>query len=136
MVIAVSLAGCAPHAEAPQEIAVQGADYAFVGVPDSLSAGPAHFSYQNIGKHRHEMGIDRLVQGRTFKDVMEGKLPDDSLYGPPVGILVTKPGEKAEGKIFVDLAPGATYLIWCDFRDSTGAKKHSEMGMIAAFTVR
>jgi len=121
---------------AVQEVPVQGADYAFVGVPDTLSAGPTHFSYQNIGQRRHEMGIVRLVTGRTFQDAMEAKLPEDSLYGPGVGILITKPGETADGKLFADLVPGATYMIWCDFRDSAGAKQHSEMGMVAAFTVR
>src|SRR4029077_13493132 len=112
---------------------------AFVGVPETLSAGRTAFSYQNIGKVRHEMGIERLVAGRTIIDVTapdSTKLPDDSVYAGTAGILITRPGETAPGMVLVDLKPGATYLIWCDFRDSAGAKRHSAMGMLGAFTVR
>lgn len=134
--------GCTPPAngaDAIPEVHVQGADYAFVGVPETLSAGRTAFAYQNIGKVRHEMGIERLVAGRTMADVMAPdatKLPDDSVYAGTAGILITRPGETAPGMVLVDLQPGATYLLWCDFRDSLGAKRHSEMGMLKAFTVR
>lgn len=137
---ALMLAGCGGGApSALPDVHVQGADYAFVGVPDTLAAGPTTFSYQNIGKQRHEMGIEKLVAGRTFQDVLDAdakKTPDDSLYAGTGGILITRPGETAPGRILVDLEPGRTYLLWCDFRDSTGAKRHSEMGMLASFTVR
>jgi hypothetical protein len=138
----VVLAGCQAATGGSNEIAevrIQGADYAFVGVPETLPAGRTAFSYQNIGKVRHEMGIERLVAGRTLVDVMEAeakKIPDDSLYGGAAGILITKPGETAPGKILIDLEPGRTYVLWCDFRDSANAKRHSDMGMIGAFTVR
>lgn len=138
----VVLVGCRAGpggSNAIAEVHIQGADYAFVGVPETIPAGRTAFSYQNIGKVRHEMGIERLVAGRTLDDVMqadEKKTPDDSLYAGAAGILITKSGETAPGKILVDLEPGRTYILWCDFRDSAGAKRHSDMGMVGAFTVR
>ena len=138
----LALAGCqgaAARSDAIAEVHIQGADYAFVGVPETLSAGRTAFSYQNIGKVPHEMGISLLLPGRTFDDVVhadERKTPDDSLFANVGGILITVAGETAGGKILLDLQPGRAYLLWCNFRDTTGAKHHSEMGMLGAFTVR
>lgn len=139
VLLLIGCTGTGSGAGAIPEVHIQGVDYAFVGVPDTVVAGRTAFSFQNVGKVRHEMGIERLVAGRTLRDVLEAdarKTPDDSLYAGTGGILITKPGETAPGMILVLLEPGATYLLWCDFRDSVGATRHSELGMLGAFTVR
>lgn len=136
IIIACLLPACRP---APQfaEVTVVGTDYAFQ-MPDTLTAGLTAFAFENQGQVRHELGITRLQEGVTLGDVFGDTLgvPQDSLYGPDVGVLFSRPGEEPAGRLLTDLEAGGTYLVWCDFRDSLDARRHSQMGMIRLLHVR
>ena len=48
-------AASAQAAQRPAQIAVVGSDYAFIGFPTTIAAGPTLFSFENRGEVRHEM---------------------------------------------------------------------------------
>jgi hypothetical protein len=135
--VALTAAGC-EASPVFHEVVVVGTDYAFAA-PDTLAPGLTAFAFDNRGLRRHELGLTLLRPGVALPDVMQPEslsAPDDSLYGPDIGILLAKPREQPPGRILVDLQPGRTYLLWCDFRDSTGAAQHSDLGMIRTIAVR
>ncbi len=120
-----------------REVVVVGTDYTF-SAPDTLAPGLTAFAFDNRGLRRHEMGLTLLRPGIALPDVMKPEslsAPDDSLYGPDAGVLLAKPGERPPGRILIDLQRGRTYLLWCDFSDSTGAARHSDLGMIRTLVV-
>ena len=68
------------------------------------------------------MSIGRLRPGVTIDEVLKvskewGRLRD--LVTRSVGILVAGPGKSPDGRILVDLIPGETYLLLCNFRDTS-----------------
>ncbi len=51
------------------------------------------------------------------------------------GVLIADPGEVGWGRLAVELEPGRTYALVCNFTDAEGDPPHSALGMIASFTV-
>ena len=120
-----------------QEITVAATDYAFLPLP-AIRAGPLVVGFTNQGKVNHEVAIGRLNPGTTVDDYV--KTPPGAqrlaLIDGGVGILIAAPGKTAEGKLWVDAVKGATYVVWCNFRDKPDAPQHMVLGMYTTFTPR
>ena len=138
--IVMAIGGHAALAQAtkpPAEIAVVANEYAFIGFPSTIAAGPTLFSFENRGEVRHEMTIVLLQPGLTAKDAIDagaaatGMRVSESL----IGLLIARKHEKAGGQRFVDLKPGRRYLVVCNLKDTPDAQPHSRLGMVAAFDV-
>jgi hypothetical protein len=138
---ALSLAVLACQAPLPppghQDITVTASDYAFQ-LPDSLQAGPTVLHLTNAGKVDHEMGMALLKPGVTLAQVLArikaGASPDSLLDGI-VGILIAKPGVSTVGGLSVELLPGRTYAMFCNFQDGPDKPPHSSLGMVASRTI-
>ncbi len=130
------LPGCATE-EPPNEVTVIGIDYAF-DLPDTLPPGPTAIAFENRGDVAHEMILVRLKEGVTLEDVMQGiqagANPDELTEGGP-GILMAGPGETAASRLLVDLLPGHTYALVCNFQDEPDAPPHTALGMRSSFHV-
>ena len=142
VLIFLSAAGWSPSVVSAQEttsaarIDIVANDYAFMPLPPRIAAGPTIFSFVNQGKVNHEMSIGRLRPGVTIDDVLKvskegGRLRD--LVTRSVGILVAGPGKSPDGRILVDLIPGETYLLLCNFKDTPDAPTHMTLGMYKTF---
>jgi len=118
------------------EVIVTASDYAFQ-LPDSLRVGRTLFHFKNAGKVPHEMGMALLKPGVTLTQVLElmgaGGSPDSLLDGI-IGILIAEPGVSTIGALSVDLLPGRTYALICNFQDGPDQPPHAALGMVASRT--
>jgi len=126
-----------PRLAGPPELTITGSDYAFQ-LPDTLQAGRTVLHFTNAGKVAHEMGMALLKPGVTLAQVLErvkaGGSPDSLLDGT-VGILIAEPGVATIGALSVDLLPGRTYALFCNFRDGPDKPPHSALGMVSSRTI-
>ena len=136
LIIAGASCGPARPAVTPETV-VAASDYAFQ-VPAHLGAGPARFRLQNTGKVPHEMAMGQLRAGVTADSLLShiaaGGDPTPRTDGV-VGILIVEPGATSLGTLDVDLVPGRTYVMICQFRDADSLPPHVAMGMQASFVV-
>ena len=137
LVLAAMACQTPPPPQGPRDVTVTGSDYAFQ-LPDSLQAGPAVLHFNNVGKVDHEMGMALLKPGVTLAQVLEriksGSSPDSLLDGI-VGILIAKPGVSTLGGLSVELLPGRTYAMFCNFQDGPDKPPHSSLGMVTSRTI-
>ena len=118
-----------------QEITVAATDYAFLPLPE-IKSGPTLFSFVNQGKVNHEVAIVRL-KATSVVDTYVKTPPGPERTAQAersVGILVAAPGKNPDGKIWVDLTKGATYVVLCNFRDKPDMPQHITLGMYTSFT--
>jgi plastocyanin len=120
----------------PQQIDVVANDYAFTPLPSRIQAGPTVFTFANNGKVQHEMSIARLSSGTTIEDLLKiskegGRFRD--VVERSVGILIAGGGKRPDGRLWVDLQPGATYVVLCNLKDRQDAPPHMSLGMYATF---
>ena len=140
LVAAVVLgSGCpsTPAETPPPEIVVTGIDYAFQ-LPDTLPPGPVVLRFRNAGQVAHEFGMALLKPGVTLDrvlDAVRGGGSPDSLLDGTVGILIARPGTVAGGALLVDLTPGRTYALFCNFQDGPDKPPHSSLGMVGSRTI-
>lgn len=122
---------------APQEIHVDGLDYAF-GMDEAVGPGPAEVTFTNAGEVDHEMVMVRLRPGATMNDVSEamaaGSDPREFIDGV-AGILIAGPGETSLASLQMEFEAGRTYLMLCNFTDTPDAPPHIALGMIRGFSV-
>jgi plastocyanin len=119
-----------------QQIDVVANDYAFTPLPTSIAAGPTIFTFANNGSVQHEMSIGRLRAGSTLEDLLKisregGRLRD--VMDRSVGILIAGAGKSPDGRLWVDLLPGATYVMICNLRDKPDSPPHTTLGMYTTF---
>lgn len=130
------LSGCTEE-ETTNEVTVLGIDYAF-DAPDTLPPGPTAVAFENRGQVPHEMILVRLKEGVTLEEVTQavqgGSDPSEFTEGGP-GILIAGPGETAASRLLVDLIPGRTYALVCNFQDEPDAPPHTALGMRTSFQV-
>jgi hypothetical protein len=121
----------------PQEITVAATDYAFLALP-AIKSGPIFISFTNQGKVNHEVAIGRLKPEATVDEFVKATPGPQrqALLDAFAGILIAFPGKSADGKLWVDLVKGATYVVWCNFRDKPDAPQHMVLGMYTTFTPR
>ena len=119
------------------EITVAATDYAFLVLP-AMPSGPVVIGFSNQGKVNHEVAIGRLKSGATLDEYLKTPPGPQRLVLLDGGtmILIAAPGKTADGKLWVDLVKGATYVVWCNFRDKPDAPQHMLLGMYATFTPR
>ncbi len=127
----------AQTSRAPRQIDVTASDFAFLPLPAQISAGLTMFSFANRGKVQHELSLARLRSGATMDDFVKAR--DDlprrrQLIDRSVGILIAGPGNRPDGRILVDLIKGATYVVFCNLRDTPDAPAHLMFGMYTSFT--
>ena len=79
-----------------------------------------------------------LKPGVSLAQVLElakaGGSPDSLLDGT-VGILIAEPGVTTVGALLVDLLPGRTYALFCNFQDGPDKPPHSDLGMVGSLTI-
>ena len=121
----------------PREITVVANDYAFLPLPP-IQSGPTFFSFVNQGKVDHEVAIVRLKTTSNVETYVKTPPGPDrrAQVERSVGILIASPGTKPDGKLWVDLAKGVTYVVLCNFRDKPDAPQHITLGMYTTFTPR
>jgi hypothetical protein len=119
------------------EITVAATDYAFLVLP-AMPSGPVAIGFSNQGKVNHEVAIGRLKSGATLDEYLKTPPGPQRLVLLDGGmmVLIAAPGKTADGKLLVDLVKGATYVVWCNFRDKPDAPQHMLLGMYTTFTPR
>lgn len=118
-------------------VTVVGLDYAYQ-VPPAIPAGLTAFAFENQGKVRHEVVIARLRAGATLDSLVHSE-PGPTrlrLVENIVGILIAEPGTRPLGRLLVDLAPGQTYVLYCNFQDALDKPRHMAIGMVASILVK
>jgi hypothetical protein len=127
----------AQGSKTPAKVAVVANEYAFIGFPATIAAGPTQFSFENRGEVRHEMTILLLKPGLTMKDAIDagGAATSPRIAESLIGLLIARKHEQAGGELLVDLKPGRRYLVICNLKDSPDAQPHSKLGMVTAFDV-
>jgi hypothetical protein len=129
------LAGVGSSTGAPQTVLVTGTDYAFE-VPAHIRAGETLFSFENRGTVRHELSIVLVKEGFDTDSVMAGIVagsPRRNFVDGQAALIVARPGEPTGPRIWMNLAPGRTYVIICTLKDTPEAKPHVMLGMVASF---
>ena len=118
-------------------VTVVGLDYAYQ-VPATIPAGLTAFAFENQGKVRHEVVIARLRAGASLDSLIHSE-PGPTrrrLVDNIVGILIAEPGTRPVGRLLVDLAPGQTYVLYCNFQDASDKPRHMAIGMVASIQVK
>jgi hypothetical protein len=117
-------------------VTVVGLDYAYQ-VPAILPAGLTAFAFENQGRVRHEVVIARLRKGATLDSLIHTEPgPTRLRFLESVGILVAEPGTRPLGRLLVELAPGQTYVLYCNFQDALDKPRHMTIGMVASIQVK
>ena len=116
-------------------IKVVALDYAYQA-PTTLPAGLTAFALDNQGKVRHEVAIVRLQPGVTVDSMVHAAGPARLALIDFIGILVAAPSETPQGRILVDLTPGRTYVLFCNFQDAPDKPRHLTMGMFTSIQVK
>lgn len=125
----------AEGSESPQLVTITTADFTFLDVPDSVSAGLTTFRIKNEGMYPHNAGLVHIFDGHTYEELLQymdenmGGYPDwATLWGGPSAPIS---GEGSEATL--DLIPG-NYAIICGV-PAPAAEPHYMKGMTRPLTV-
>lgn len=123
------------RSESPQLVTITTADFTFLDVPDSVSAGLTTFRIKNEGMYPHNAGLVHISEGHTYEELMQymgenmGGYPGwATLLGGPSAPIS---GEESEATL--DLVPG-NYAIVCGV-PVPAAEPHFMKGMTRPLTV-
>lgn len=137
--LALCVLACARPPAAPTALHIEGVDYAF-SAPDSVPAGPAIVTFENRGKHRHELVFVRLKEGVSLREVADSLTKGartNALRSTGSAVLFAEPGARNDVvSLRLDFKPGEHWAIVCQFADSAGAPKHNTLGMFKLVTVQ
>jgi hypothetical protein len=120
-----------------ETVDVTGIDYAFQGVPETISAGTTAFAFTNASEsEEHELIILKKADGETlsFEEILA--LPEEEAMEKAQFVAATFAPPGAEGSTLADLEPGS-YAMAC-FIPVGGAEDgppHFTEGMFQEFTV-
>ena len=112
-------------------------DYAY-RYPRELSAGRHSLAFRNEGKQRHEMFMALLKRGVTVDSVLavdKRKGEVFPLFEEGLGVLHSRGGEAALGRLDIDFLPAREYLIECGFKDDDKSPPHRTLGMYGSIKV-
>lgn len=116
-------------------------DYAFTGVPTSLSAGETTIQVINAGTEPHEMALLKLkgVTIGEFRKAMTSTPPGEPPSGPPPfdfagGYQAIMPGDR--GWVTLDLKAGDYALICFVPSPAKDFAPHFALGMLSSITVQ
>lgn len=137
--LALCVLACARPPATPTALHIEGVDYAF-SAPDSVPAGPAIVTFENRGKHRHELVFVRLKEGVSLREVADSLTKGartNALRSTGSAVLFAEPGARNDVvSLRLDFKPGEHWAIVCQFADSAGAPKHNTLGMLKLVTVQ
>lgn len=129
----------APPIAGAREVVVQGTEYAFSGLPPSVPAGDVNFVLDNVGGEEHELGVGRLKEGATAREVVDAvkragfgaalELLDGE---PDFGIHEIGPGTRSDPS-GLTVEPGS-YILVC-FVNAPDGERHAFKGMFAELEV-
>ena len=123
----------------PNEIAVIASDYAY-RAPDSVPAGPTILSFENTGHVPHEMIFARIcddVSNKAFADSLVRDARMITMRATGSAVLFAAPGRRNQiVRLGVEFRRGERYALWCRFQDSTGAPRHTALGMLKLLAVK
>ncbi len=110
-------------------------DYTFA-LSAPLTAGTHTIRVENAGPQMHEVGVERLADGKTMADYMQWGA--SGMQGPPPttpvgGIIGPGPGGPA-GTFTVTLTPGR-YLLTCYVPDTGDGRPHVAHGMVQEIVI-
>jgi hypothetical protein len=124
---------------------VDGVDYAFAGLPESVDAGrlALRFHNESATEQPHEIVIVTGTEGQTADELRELPMEELMQQARPVGLaFVDTPG--ASATTLIDLEPGS-YLLICSLPVAEGGEMpegdgpptdtHATHGMVATLTV-
>jgi len=80
-----------------------------------------------------------LKPGISFEQLLERLRTDrdpQEFLDAMIGVLIARPAQASGGELLVDLLPGRTYAIVCQFRDGAGRPPHVILGMHKRVVVR
>jgi hypothetical protein len=122
------------HSLPPAPTTIELSDYHF-GISTPLHSGKQLVRVVNVGKHRHQLIIGRIVGNATTEQIMNwnGKTHPALLQDMSGGVSVMDPGQAAD--IELDLTPGR-YELGCIMTDGAGSKPHYLLGMHDELAVR
>ena len=125
-------------------IDVDGIDYAFTGLPESVEAGRVAVRLHNESdtEQPHELVIVTGTDGQSADELRELPMEELMQQARPVGLaFVDTPG--AASTTLIDLEPGS-YLLICNLPVAEGGEmpegegphdSHADHGMVATLTV-
>lgn len=130
----------APRTQAPslRHVTITASDYAFI-VPADVPAGLTAFHFVNRGTVAHEVQFFRFNRGLAStaarRYLVQGHVPD-SVADRSGSVLIAAPGDSVREALLVELRRGERYALLCQFRDSAGKPRHSQLGMVGLIEVR
>lgn len=116
---------------------VIGVDYAFRYARE-LPPGRHSLAFRNEGKQRHELNIALLKNGVTLDSVVAVDKRGGNvfpLFDEGIGVLHSRGGEAALGRLDIDFLPGREYLIECGFQDTEKSPPHYTLGMLGSIRI-
>jgi hypothetical protein len=131
-------------AEPTSDIDVQLQEFAFVGLPEQMTAGDHLLKLTNTGDQPHLLYIATAPDGITMQQLMElMAMPDDAT--PPADVPYAEADFQTVGGLEIlssgqtawlplDLKPG-TYFVACFVPDRETGVPHAMMGMAQLITV-
>lgn len=124
------------HPQQVREVAITGLDYAF-SVPATITPGLTALTFENHGTVWHEMYLIRLKPGVSLDSMQRVPAgPQRRALIEGGGILLAAPGERSFDRLLVDLKPGQTYTLICNFRNEPDKPPHLELGMFTHFQTK
>ncbi len=124
----------APAAEPQADVVITLADYSFQ-LSTPLTAGAHTIRVENAGAQMHEVGIERLAEGKSLADYMawgQGGMQGPPPVTPAGGLIGPDVGKR--GYFTVSLTPGK-YLLTCYVPDKQDGRPHVMHGMVQEITV-
>jgi hypothetical protein len=120
-------------------LTVVATDYAYLDLPDTVSAGLTNIVLENRGQQRHEMALARLRPGISLAasiDVARGRGDPKAVIDSVFNIVVALPGTTSTDTLKVVLEAGRTYAIVCFLADAPGKPEHIFLGMFEGFVAK
>jgi plastocyanin len=146
VIIALVASGCGLERSLPLEIVTR--DFAFEGVPQTITGGPVSVTLRNVGKVAHEIAFIDI--GDTSLDTFKKDFPAvfqgqafPSYFKTGVVPLETEPGKTVNSTFTL---PEGNYLLFCALDgdptkpktpegDEASGKPHYELGMVGNVSV-
>ena len=105
-----------------------------------VPAGPAILSFENTGHVPHEVIFARIrddVSNKAFADSLVRDARMVTMRATGSAVLFAAPGRRNQiVRLGVEFRRGERYALWCRFQDSTGAPRHTALGMLKLLAVK
>jgi hypothetical protein len=114
-----------------EDITVTATEYAFEGVPATVSAGPHNFTLENAGMEAHVFYLFLITGEESVEELVELPEEEANLVTQAVDRAEVGPGPGATDEFVADLTPGRFgYLCFVETDDG---EPHFDLGMYGSF---